>query len=300
MEIRWIEAFIAVAEELHFGHAAARLRVAQSPLSQTIRKLERSLGEELFVRSTRSVELTAAGHAFLPHAREVMEQIGIATRAVKVPQGRVYGSLTLGFVGVLNQLALPPLTRALKKAHPDIQLKLVGRVMTLEAVQQLDAGTLDLAFVGLPVDSTRINARLLAREVFGVVLAVDHPLATATVIDLTELSEEPFITPPVASGSALYETTLRACSDAGFYPNVVQEITDPYMIMMLVAAGVGLALMPEGMAGVLPPGTVYVPLSGEQYYMNHGLAWSVRPGSQARDAFLKMSESVLPTPDVTM
>src|SRR5690625_726715 len=86
MEIRWLEAFIAVAEELHFGNAAIRLRMAQSPLSQVIRKLERSLGTKLFIRSTRSVELTAAGHSFLPHASAVLEEVELAQRSVKDPR----------------------------------------------------------------------------------------------------------------------------------------------------------------------------------------------------------------------
>lgn len=300
MEIRWLEAFVAVAEELHFGNAAARLRMAQSPLSQTIRKLERSLGAELFIRSTRSVELTSAGHALLPHAREVIEQLGIAARAVKVPEGRVYGRLALGFTGVLNHLSLPPLTRALQKTYPEIELTLVGRVMTRDAVNQLESGVLDLAFVGLPVDSTRINSRLLAQEAFGVVLPEEHPLSGSATLDLSMLAEEQFITPPLKAGSALHESTIRACADAGFYPKVAQEITDPYMTMMLVGAGIGVALMPEGIAAVVPPGAVYVPLRGKPYYMNHGLAWSVRPGSLAREAFLELSEKILPTPDSIM
>ncbi|MFR0636903.1 LysR family transcriptional regulator [Glutamicibacter soli] len=296
MEIRWLEAFIAVAEELHFGNAALRLRMAQSPLSQTIRKLERSLGTELFVRSTRSVELTAAGHALLPHARQVMEELTIAAQAVKVPQGKVYGKLSLGFTGVLNQLALPPMTRALRSTHPDIELTLVGRVMTHDAVHQLEAGSLDLAFVGLPVDSARINSRLLAQEAFGMVLPQEHPLADREGVELAAFADDSFITPPISAGSALYQSTIYACTDAGFYPTVSQEITDPYMTMMLVAAGVGVAFMPEGIAHVVPPGAVFVPLHGKQYYMNHGLAWSVRPGSLARDAFLELSEEVLPSP----
>lgn len=298
MEIRWLEAFVAVAEELHFGNAAIRLRMAQSPLSQTIRKLERSLGVELFHRSTRSVELTAAGHALLPHAREALSQLSIAATAVKLPQGRVYGSLSLGFTGVLNHLSLPPLARAVQQRYPDIQMALVGRIMTQDAVHQLESGSLDLAFVGLPVDSSRINARLLAREALGAVLPTGHRLAGESSLDLAALADESFIIPPISAGSVLYEETARACSAAGFYPTVAQEITDPYMVMMLVAAGIGVALLTEGISMMLPPGAVYVPLAGEPHYLNHGLAWSIRPGSKARDAVLELSEEILPTPAI--
>src|SRR3954468_19079204 len=101
MEIRWIQAFVAVAEELHFGRAAVRLQMAQSPLSQTIRKLERDLGTPLFERSTRSVSLTAAGQAFLPHARAVLEEVETARRATRASAGGVYGRVVIGFSGVL-------------------------------------------------------------------------------------------------------------------------------------------------------------------------------------------------------
>ncbi|MBS1694372.1 MAG: LysR family transcriptional regulator [Actinobacteria bacterium] len=296
MEIRWVQAFIAVAEELHFGRAATRLQMAQSPLSQTVRKLERELGVSLFERSTRSVSLTAAGHAFLPHARAVLEQVDMARQATRASEGAVYGHITLGFTGVLNHLSLPPLTRAVRERFPDIDLSLVGRVMTRDAVQQLDSGALDIAFVGLPVDSAAVRTRLIAREPFGAVLPIDHRLAGETAIDLAALADDDFIATPVLAGSALQEITLAACVDAGFRPRVVQEITDPYMILMLVAAGVGVALMTEGVANVTPPGAAYVPLTGEPVLMLHGIAWSPRRGSLARDAVLALSEKVLPTP----
>ncbi len=296
MEIRWVQAFVAVAEELHFGRAATRLQMAQSPLSQTVRKLERDLGVSLFERSTRSVTLTAAGHAFLPHARAVLEEVDIARRATRASAGEIYGHITLGFTGVLNHLSLPPLTRALRRRYPGIELDLVGRVMTRDAVQQLDSGALDLAFVGLPVDSALVHTRLIAREPFGAVLPADHPLACEEIIDLAMLANDDFITTPLTAGSALQEIAMRACVEAGFRPRVVQEITDPYMILMLVAAGVGVALMTEGVADVTPPGSVFIPLTGEPILMHHGLAWSPRRASVVRDAVLTLSEEVLPTP----
>jgi DNA-binding transcriptional LysR family regulator len=296
VEIRWVQAFIAVAEELHFGRAAARLQMAQSPLSQTVRKLERDLGIPLFERNTRSVALTAAGQAFLPHARAVLEEVETARRATRASTGDVYGRVALGFTGVLNHLSLPPLTRAVRRRYPNIDLELVGRVMNRDAVQQLDSGALDIAFVGLPVESALVRTRLIAREPFGAVLPADHRLAGQEAIDLTALADDDFITTPLTAGSALQEVAMRACVDAGFRPRVVQEITDPYMILMLVAAGVGVALMTEGVANVTPPGSVFVPLSGEPVYMNHGVAWSPRKGSVARDAVLALSEAVLPTP----
>jgi len=300
MEIRWMQAFIAVAEELHFGRAAARLHTAQSPLSQTIRKLERELGATLFERSTRSVSLTAAGQAFLPHARAVLDEVEAARKATHASAGGVYGRVAIGFSGVLNHRSLPPLTRAVRERFPDISLDLVGRVMTRDAVEQLNSGRLDLAFVGLPVDSSLIRTRLIAQESLGVVLPSDHPLAARPGVDIAELTDQGFITTPLSAGSALQESVLRACVAAGFRPRVVQESTDPYMILLLVAAGVGVALMTKSIALVLPPGTSYVPLTGTDVAMSHGIGWSPRRGSVARDAVLAVAEDVLPTPEVEM
>src|SRR6185503_18915316 len=127
-------------------------------------------------------------------------------------------------------------------------------------------GALDLAFVGLPVASTSVTARLIRREPFGAVLPLDHRLASEREIDLRELADDGFVTTPLSAGSALQESAMRACVDAGFRSRVVQEITDPYMILMLVAAGVGVALMTSGVADITPPGTVFVALPGDATY----------------------------------
>ena len=165
MEIRQLEAFVAVAEELHFGRAAARLRLAQSPLSQTIRKLERELGATLFDRSTRSVALTPAWVALLPHAHRVFEELELGRQATRAASGVFYGTVSIGFSGAPNHRTLPPLTRAVRHRYPDVTLKLVGRVMTRDGVAQVERGALDLAFVALPLDpSPAIRTRLIARS----------------------------------------------------------------------------------------------------------------------------------------
>src|SRR3954449_2050820 len=140
MEIRWLEAFLAVAEELHFGRAAARLRMAQSPLSQTIRRLERELEVTLFDRSTRSVALTPAGAALLPHAHRVFEELELGRQATRAASGVFYGTVRIGFSGALNHHTLPPLTRAVRQRYPDVTLTLVARVMTRDGVEQVERG----------------------------------------------------------------------------------------------------------------------------------------------------------------
>lgn len=296
METRWLEAFVAVAEELHFGRAAGRLRMAQSPLSQVIRKLEKDVGRPLFSRNTRTVALTAAGHALLPHAYRVLEELDLARQAAVASAGTVYGNVRIGFSGALNHRTLPPLTRAVRQRYPDVTLTLMGRVMTRDGVEQVESGALDLAFVGLPLEPTRLRTRLIGREALGAVLPSDHRLAGEPEIDPAELAEEGFITTPARAGSALQDAAMRVCVDAGFRPRIVQEITDPYMILTLVSAGVGISLMTEGIAGILPSGAAYVPLRGNPGRMQHGLAWSPENRSPVLRAVLEVADEVLPTP----
>ena len=197
MEIRWLEAFLAVAEELHFGRAAARLRMAQSPLSQTIRRLERELDVTLFDRSTRSVALTPAGEALLPHAHRVFEELELARQATRAVSGVFYGTVRIGFSGALNHLTLPPLTRAVRQRYPEVTLELVGRVMTRDGVAQIERGALDLAFVALPLDpSPLVRTRLIAREPLGVALPVDHPLAARARTSISPTSPTTASSPP--------------------------------------------------------------------------------------------------------
>lgn len=295
MELRQIEAFLAVAEELHFGRAAERLRMAQSPLSQTIKKLERGLGSPLFERNTRSVTLTTAGHSLLPHARRILEEVDLARRAVSAGTGTVYGKLAIGFSGALNHTTLPPLTRALRQQYAQLEVTLHGGLLTQEALQQLSNGTLDLAFIGLPIDAPALATRRIATERLGATLPADHSLAGRSSVALSELAKDPFITMPAAQGSTLREVTVSACAAAGFRPRISQEVTDPYTALSLVAGGVGISLMPESIAGIMPAGTIFLPLEGDDVLLFSGLAWNPAAMSPAVRAALQVAEEVLHT-----
>ncbi|MEQ3553330.1 LysR family transcriptional regulator [Pseudonocardia nematodicida] len=297
MELRWLEAFVAVAEELHFGRAADRLGIAQSPLSQTVRRLERELDTSLFDRSTRSVALTPAGHALLPHVRRAFGELELGREAARAVDGLVHGTVAIGFSGALNHHTLSPLTRAVRARYPGITLALTGRVMTDGGVVQVERGELDIAFVGLPIDPSPLASRLVAREPLGVVLPVDHPLAGRPEIDLADLSGDPFVSTPVSAGSALQRLAVEACARAGFRPEVVQETSDPFLILTLVSAGVGVALMTSSIEMVVPPGAVYRPLRDESVHMQHAIAWRADDPSQVLRAVLDVAEEVLPTPE---
>lgn len=294
-EIRWLEAFVAVAEELHFGRAALRLHTSQSPLSQTIRKLENDLGTRLFERNTRSVALTPAGSALLPRAYRVLQEMRLAREAAQADVAGIRGSIRIGFSGAVNHLTLPRLTRAVRRRYPDIKMDLTSRVRTADGLASVANGTLDLAFVGLPESPVpSVTTRLVAREEIGAVLPLDHPLAQEGSIPLTSLAGDDFITPPMDGSSAMTEVMLASCMAAGFRPRVVQELSDPYMVLTFVAAGVGVTLMSSGIAGILPSGATYVALDSPQHYMNHSIAWSSENDSAVLAAVLAVIEEVFP------
>lgn len=296
METRWLEAFLTVAEELHFGRAAERLHVGQSPLSQTIRKLEKELGAELFERSTRSVSLTSAGHALLPHARQVLDEMVLANAAVRSTGREVYGRLRVSFSGALNHLTVPPFTRAVREHFPRIDLRFVDRLLSGEAVHRLEQGQLDLAFVGLPYRATAVESLLITVEENHLIAPRGHPLLKQATVPAGELRDQPLICPPRDRGSTMRETLTVTCHAHGFAPTVAQEVLDPFMILSLVDAGVGMAVVPTSMLGILPPGVDHRPVHAYPP-LRSALAWNNAHRSEALDAVLELARDVFPDPE---
>lgn len=293
MEIRWIEAFLAVAEELHFGRAAQRLHMAQSPLSQTIKKLERDVGTPLFERTTRAVTLTSAGHAFLPHARRIVGEVDLAMRATSAGTDEVYGRVRLGFSGALNHLTLPPLTRALRTRHPHVALQLVDRVTTEDAVGLIEHGSLDVAFVGLPAPG-ELPTRVITVEELGAALPPDHRLAGRERVRMSDLADEDWVLMP--GQSALRSVILTACHSAGFRPRLAQEVKDPYVVLSLVAAGLGVSLAPTCVRPIMPADAVWVPLESPAPELHSALLWDPDRTTAAVRALLDVADAVLPDP----
>lgn len=296
MELRWIEAFVTVAEELHFARAASRLGVTQSPLSQMVKRLERELGVTLFERSTRSVALTGAGRSFLPHARGMLSELDLAHRSLREPSPE-YGNVQIGFSGALNHRTVPPLAMAARSRYPGITLTLMHQVVTSDALRQLHSGEIDLAFVGSPIGRTELSTRLISREKLGVILPATHPLRGRRTLSVSDLSDDDFVALPQLQGSTLRESLVQACIVGGFRPRIVQEVIDPYMVLSFVAAGLGVSLVPASLEQILPQGAIFRPLTGEVPVLEAGIAWNPQRTSRAVQLILDLAEQVLPTPD---
>lgn len=300
MDVRDFEAFIAVAEELHFGRAAERLRVSQPPLSARIRKLEDELGLRLFDRSTRNVSLTDFGARLLAPARKVVDQVAeVRSLADSIAAGD-QGRLRIGFAGASSQRVLPLLTRAVREAHPAIELQLQSQTYVYTALDMLVDGSLDLAFARLPTPHPELESRVVEVEQILCALPEGHPLAQQPVLTLAELHDQDFISLPADKGSILQSTMYALCTTAGFRPRVVQVAPDSATVLALVAAGAGITITLSSVCPVQTVGIVYRALEdANPSHMFATLTWRRDDPSPTLEAVLAVAEYALPTPDLS-
>ncbi|MCW3492659.1 LysR substrate-binding domain-containing protein [Microbacterium sp. SSM24] len=300
MELRDIEAFVAVAEELHFGRAAARLHISQPPLSNRIRQLEADLKVSLFTRSTRSVTLTDAGQRLLGPARQVLTQLSLTRAVAEAIVAGETGRVRVGFAGASTQRSLPILSRAIRELHPGIELQLQSQAYVFTAMEMLRDGSLDLAFARLPSPDPDLDFRVIEVEEIVCALPTGHRLARRESVRLTDLRNEGFISLPDDQGSILQATMSALCVTAGFTPRVTQYAPDSATALALVAAGVGVTITLSTVQPVQPMEVVYLPLEDiSPSHMFATLAWRRADPSPALRTVLKASEGSLPTPDLS-
>lgn len=259
--LRHIRYFIAVAEEMHFSRAAERLHMAQPPLSQQIRQLEQLMGVDLFQRTKRRVQLTAAGQAFLTECRLLLQQLDQAVLKAQQANRGEYGTLTIGFVSSASYSVLPKLLRQFRQTYPDVNVVLRELSASLQS-QAIDSRSIDISIARSAVDS--INAELAAtiEESLIVAMPSGHELSRAKTVSLEELAREPFILFPRSLSPALYDQIISLCRSAGFSPKVVQEAIQMQTIIGLVVAEIGVAIVPESLHNLRRAGVVYRALRG--------------------------------------
>ena len=261
MELRHLRYFLSLAEERHFGRAAARVHVAQPALSQQIKQLERELGVDLFRRTTRRVELTDAGRRFEHHARSVTGSMDRAQREMAMVASGRAGQVSMGFIGTATYDVLPQVARTVRRELPDVELTLRGELLSPQLVADLVEGTYDLAVIRPdPVARPDVNLRLLRSERLVAVLPAHHRLADRRRIDLGSLADEVFVMHPSGHRSSIHEEVLRACAAAGFQPVNMLEVAETATLVVFVAAGLGVALVPEPVRSLALTGVAYVPL----------------------------------------
>jgi DNA-binding transcriptional LysR family regulator len=263
MELRHLRYFRAVAEELHFGRAAERLHIAQPPLSQQIRQLEQELSVTLLVRTTRTVRLTAAGGAYLKRTISILDAVDEAREQAQRIERGTEGHLTVGCVGSATYSLLPALVRTLREVLPSVEVSVRGEMLAPAQVSALLTREIDIALLRPPVHHPGVVVETLRRDRLFAALPARHPLAARGEIGLGDLRGEDFIVHAGHGRSVMNNVLNAACADAGFIPNVRHEVEETSTLVTLVAAGLGVAMVPAPTAALGIAGVSYLPLAPE-------------------------------------
>jgi len=266
--------FMAVAEHLHFGRAAATLHISQPPLSRAIRALEERLGVQLFARNRRRVELTPAGARLLEEARRTLGQLEHAVQELRGMAAGERGRLRIGFVSLADFGVLPGLLRAYKTARPGVHLAL-REMLSPDQSLALAAGELDFGLLLPPVaEADGLEHLVVQRERFVVALPAKHRLARGTGgLRLRELAGEPFVMIPRQIAPRLYDIVAQLAVQAGMSLNVAQEAIQMQTVVSLVSSGLGAAVVPASVANLGRRGVVYRELAERHPRLDLWLAW---------------------------
>jgi DNA-binding transcriptional LysR family regulator len=294
MELRHLQYFLVVAEELHFGHAAARLHITQPPLSQQIRQLEDELGVVLFQRTKRRVQLTDAGRAFQEAARQLLEQAEQAVRMAQRTHRGEIGSLTVGFVGSAMAGRFSDILLEFRARFPDVELTLL-ELTTSQQVEALRQRRIDVGILRPfhPFREAGFELETLYRESFVVVLPKVHPLAAKRCISLRDLAHEKVVMVPAYLEPGVEDDIVAFCQRVGCYPQRLPGATQMLTVIGLVAAGMGLSLVPESMRAVQWKGIVYRPVEEATPLADLTALWRRDTTSTVVQAFVALVREII-------
>jgi DNA-binding transcriptional LysR family regulator len=285
MELRQLHYFVAIAEEGQFTRAAARVSVAQPAVSAQIRRLERELGERLFVRDPQGATLTDAGEAFLPHARAALTAAARGRDTIASLQGKLQGRLTVGVAGPVDDRLAAALGE-FHRIHPAIEIALTNQqnepLLAGVANAEFDAAIVGAGAHPLPPG---VETRVVATEPLVLAVAPDHALASRKTIAVANLRDAAMIT--LVPGSGLRAVLEQACRTAGFSPRITAETGELSSLVGLVSAGLGVALLPRSAA----TGAVHtLRVTRPRLERRTALAWNTTAGSPSARAFLAIAE----------
>lgn len=295
MEVHQAEAFLTVAEELHFGRAAQRLNMAQPPLSRLIKQLERTLGAQLFHRSTRHVSITHAGQALLGPAQELVRASEEAHRVVQNSVTGETGRVRIGFAGASINRSVGELARTLRGSHPGLKLEFYSSQFSHIGLERVQEGSLDLAIGRWDFVPAEIDSHVVALEEVLVALPASHPLASRTAVGMDQLASESWLTLPAGFGAALQNRMNSLARSAGFVPRVVQTAPDSWTLLVLVAAEMGCAVTLDSVRdNVSTADVAYVPIRGHNPPLEVRMIWRREDESPALKNVIKVSEKIFP------
>jgi DNA-binding transcriptional LysR family regulator len=292
MELRHLRYFVTLAEELHFGRAAERLHIAQPPLSQQIRQLEKELGFELFHRTKRSVHLTEAGVVFLDQVQQILKQLQQAIQIGQQTSRGELGELAIGFVSSAAYNILPTILRTFRNCVPGVSLEL-HELTTDQQLEWLRTGRIDVGFVRPPVEENTFSWEIIFQESLMVALPEAHLLANQSYVCLRSLANEPFILFPRILAPGLYDLIISLCQQADFSPSVSQQAIQMQTIVSLVAAEIGVAIVPASLQNLQRTGVVYKNIEPASPKVAIAMIWRSSETSPTIQRFLEIVKHIV-------
>ncbi|WP_273690637.1 LysR family transcriptional regulator [Ketogulonicigenium vulgare] len=259
MDSRHLHYFIALAETLHFGHAAARMNMTQPPFSRQIAQLEASLGAQLVARNSRHVRLTAAGVHFLQDARRILADLDKAGRDARLIAAGQKGELRLGFMMHAADSILPDLVRRYRAAHPDVRITL-REIIPADIASHVLQGEIDAGLTFASPNVTGLTRLPLLSDVLQLIMPKDHPLADRADACAHDLQDQDIILAPAHIAGALRDAVMAYFLQAGLVPRIGLEPGLQHSIVQLVAAGLGVALVPASVSRTARPDIATIPL----------------------------------------
>src|ERR1700730_2237240 len=283
LETRDLASFAVLAEQLHFGRAAARLHISQPALSKRIKGLEDKIGEPLLIRNRRGVALTPAGAMFYKDTRRIIRDIGVTFEATRAATSGELGKLRLG-VGMSTVHSLVP--RALLKFRetcPGIEIE-IGDMSTLSQIEALIAGRLDVGFVRLPVS----HPQVVVRKVLTERLTIATSAKFAGPVTMKGIQEQPFILIDRGVSATYHDHCISLCDRSGFTPRIVYEPNDMFTILNLVSAGIGVSLVPSAARAMHITGVKFAPVHSKYAQWDIGMAWNQKLESETIRKFAQI------------
>lgn len=290
IETRQLRYFVAVAEEHHFGRAAQRLMIAQPPLSQQIRLLERSLGIELLTRTTRKVELNPAGELLLERGRRILTELESLEADVKQVGNGFQGTLRLGFTGSTTYGVMPRVVREASRAFEGLIVTVSGEMLTPQLVAELQAQRIDIALLRLPAPPADIDYIPVAREPIVAAIPSNSRLADRAELTMDDFADQVMVGYP--ENSTISQAISARLLDHGLMARYSHRVTETSALLSLVAAGLGPALVPESATSLNLGGTVFREIV-DAPTTELAIAWRSNDASRVVHRFLPFLEEVI-------
>ena len=292
MDIRQLECFVAVAEELHFRKASERLGLSQSALSERISALEHELGARLLFRTTRQVSLTQAGSEFVQDAKKILTDIEKSISNVRHTAESDLHNIRVSGVDEAISMLLPKALLLFKQTDPKVHVQVLEISSSEQHSQELISHRTDVAFVRNSCDDEFITSELLHRQPIVVVVAKTNPLSTSASLSTDDIAKQPIVGYPKHARPILHEVLWNSFRQIGTQPNIVCELIDKSTILQFVAQGLGIALAPDWVRNIAPPGVAFVPFKPYDTQIDLYLAFRKSGNSDSVNRFINTVRTV--------